>query len=42
VEMARMLLDHGADPSLTADDGRDARRMAADDGSARVAELLAG
>ena len=42
VEMARLLLDHGADPALAADDGRDARRMAADDGSARVAELLAG
>ena len=42
VEMARLLLDHGADPALAADDGRDARRMAADDGSARVAELLRG
>jgi ankyrin repeat protein len=42
VEMARLLLDHGADPALAADDGRDARRMAADDGSARVAQLLAG
>jgi ankyrin repeat protein len=40
VEMARLLLDHGADPGLAADDGRDARRMAADDGSARVAALL--
>jgi ankyrin repeat protein len=42
VEMARLLLDHGADPSLAADDGRDARRVAADDGSTRVAQLLAG
>jgi uncharacterized protein len=42
VEMARLLLAHGADPALAADDGRDARRMAADDGSTRVAELLAG
>ena len=40
VEMARLLLDHGADPALAADDGRDARRIAADDGSARVAALL--
>jgi ankyrin repeat protein len=42
VEMARLLLDHGADPSLAADDGRDARRMAADEGSTRVAALLGG
>ena len=42
VEMTRLLLAHGADPALTADDGRDARRMAADDGSTRVAEVLAG
>jgi uncharacterized protein len=42
VEMARLLLDHGADPSLAADDGRDARRIAADDGSTRVAALLDG
>jgi uncharacterized protein len=42
VEMARLLLDHGADPALVADDGRDARKMAADDGSARVAALLSG
>jgi uncharacterized protein len=40
VEMARLLLDHGADPSLAADDGRDSTRIAADDGSDRVAELL--
>jgi ankyrin repeat protein len=40
VEMARLLLEHGADPALPADDGRDARRMAADDGSERVAALL--
>jgi uncharacterized protein len=40
VEMARLLLAHGADPALAADDGRDARRIAADDGSARVAALL--
>jgi ankyrin repeat protein len=42
VEMARLLLAHGADPGLAADDGRDVRRIAADDGSARVAELLRG
>jgi uncharacterized protein len=42
VEMARLLLAHGADPALAADDGRDAIRIAADDGSARVAALLAG
>jgi hypothetical protein len=35
-----MLLDHGADPALAADDGRDARKVAADDGSTRVAALL--
>ena len=33
VEMARLLLAHGADPSLAADDGRDSARIAADDGS---------
>ena len=37
VEMARLLLAHGADPALAADDGRDASRIAADDGSTRVA-----
>jgi uncharacterized protein len=42
VEMARLLLDHGADPALAADDGRDAIRIAADDGSARVGTLLGG
>jgi uncharacterized protein len=42
VEMARLLLAHGADPKLAADDGRDAIRIAADDGSTRVAELLNG
>lgn len=42
VDMARLLLAHGADPSLAADDGRDSARMAADDGSAGVAALLAG
>jgi uncharacterized protein len=42
LEMARLLLDHGADPAVAADDGRDAIRIAADDGSARVAALLAG
>jgi uncharacterized protein len=42
VEMARLLLEHGADPALAADDGRDARRVAADDGAAGVAALLAG
>jgi uncharacterized protein len=42
VEMARLLLAHGADPKLAADDGRDAIRIAADDGSTRVAELLHG
>ena len=41
-ELARLLLEHGADPKLTTDDGRDAARIAADDGSARVAALLAG
>lgn len=40
VEMARLLLDHGADPALAADDGRDARRIAADDGSVAVARLF--
>jgi len=42
VAMARLLLEHGADPALAADDGRDAIRIAADDGSTRVAALLAG
>ena len=42
VVMARLLLEHGADPALAADDGRDAIRIAADDGSTRVAALLAG
>ena len=42
VEMARLLLAHGADASLAAADGRDSARIAADDGSARVAALLAG
>ena len=34
VEMARLLLAHGADPAIAADDGRDSARIAADDGSA--------
>jgi ankyrin repeat protein len=42
VEMAKLLLDHGADPALAADDGRDSARMAADDGSTGVIELLRG
>jgi ankyrin repeat protein len=42
VEMAKLLLAHGADPALAADDGRDSARMAADDGSTRVGELLHG
>jgi ankyrin repeat protein len=42
VEMAELLLAHGADPALAADDGRDSVRMAADDGSTRVIELLRG
>ena len=42
VEMARLLLDAGADPSLATEDGRDAARIAADDGSAGVAALLSG
>ena len=42
VEMARLLLDRGADATLATDDGRDAARIAADDGSAGVAALLAG
>jgi ankyrin repeat protein len=42
VEMAKLLLAHGADPALAADDGRDSARMAADDGSTRVIELLHG
>ena len=41
-EMARLLLEHGADPTLETDDGRNAAAIAADDGSARVAELLRG
>jgi ankyrin repeat protein len=40
VEMTRLLLAHGADPTVAADDGRDARRIAADDGSTRVAAML--
>jgi ankyrin repeat protein len=40
VEMARLLLAHGADPAAADDEGRDARRIAADDGSERVAALL--
>ena len=40
--MARLLLAHGADPSIAADDGRDSVRIAADDGSSAVASLLAG
>jgi ankyrin repeat protein len=40
VETARLLLAHGADPALATDDGRDAARIAADDGSDRVAALL--
>ena len=40
--MARLLLEHGADPAAQADDGRDAAQIAADDGSRRVAALLAG
>jgi ankyrin repeat protein len=42
VEMARLLLDHGADPSAADDEGRDARQIAADDGSTGVAALLHG
>jgi uncharacterized protein len=42
VEMAELLLAHGADPALAADDGRDSVRLAADDGSTRVIELLRG
>ena len=42
VDMARLLLAHGADPAAQTDDGRDAARIAADDGSRRVAALLAG
>jgi len=42
VELAKLLLAHGADPAIAADDGRDSARIAADDGSARVSELLAG
>jgi uncharacterized protein len=41
-EMAELLLAHGADPAIAADDGRDSARMAADDGSTRVIELLRG
>jgi ankyrin repeat protein len=40
VELARLLLAHGADPTRTTDDGRDAARIAADDGSANVAAVL--
>jgi ankyrin repeat protein len=42
VEMAGLLLAHGADPALVTDDGRDSARIAADDGSPGVAALLAG
>jgi len=42
LETARLLLEHGADPAVKTDDGRDAARIAADDGSPRVAALLAG
>jgi ankyrin repeat protein len=42
VEMARLLLDGGADPSITADDGRDSAKLAADEGNERVAALLSG
>ena len=42
VELAKLLLAHGADPAIAADDGRDSARIAADDGSARVSQLLAG
>ncbi len=42
VEMARLLLDRGADPTLATEDGRDAARIAADDGSTGVAGLLSG
>jgi uncharacterized protein len=42
VELARLLLARGADPALRTDDGRDAARIAADDGSDRVAALLSG
>jgi uncharacterized protein len=41
VDLARALLEHGADPSLAADDGRTAADVAAAQGSARVAALLA-
>ena len=40
VEMARLLLAHGADPAIAADDGRDSARIAADDGSVAVAALF--
>jgi ankyrin repeat protein len=42
VDIARLLLEHGADPAAQTDDGRDAAQIAADDGSRRVAALLAG
>jgi ankyrin repeat protein len=42
VELARLLLDAGADRSIATEDGRDAARIAADDGSERVAALLSG
>ena len=42
VELAQLLLAHGADPAIAADDGRDSARIAADDGSTRVSELLRG
>ena len=41
-EIARLLLDHGADPSATTDDGRDAARIAAEEGGERVTAVLAG
>jgi uncharacterized protein len=41
-ELAQLLLEHGADPALTTDDGRDAAKIAADDGGGRVAALLRG
>ena len=40
VELARVLLAHGADPARTTDDGRTAKDIATADGSSRVAALL--
>jgi uncharacterized protein len=40
VGMARLLLEHEADPGIEADDGRDSAKLAADDGSKGVEELL--